>query len=230
MRVVGDKGSPTPDGCAADGLIASPTMAARPVVPESLRGTRIGYSETTIAEYALDQFLAKGGLGRKDYQFVYVSTQNAGAALANGAIDFRLTSEPEISVAQRRRRGTLWLTVSGMAENLQWSEIVFGTRLLTDRDAGLRFMRAYLRGVRRYNEGKTPANATSVMRHTQLDVDTVREACWTQIRSDGRINVESLMLFQRWAKSRGYIDRVLEPGEFADPWFVEQISAARPTP
>jgi NitT/TauT family transport system substrate-binding protein len=222
LRIVADKGRPTREGCGADGLLASNSVASRPRVPESLRGARIGYTEASVAEYVLEGFLEKGGLKRDDFEFIYVQTQNAGPALASGAIDFRLISEPAISNVVRRRQGKLWLKLADMQPEVQWACVVFGKSLLDDRETGLRFLRAYLRGVRRYNEGKTPSNVASVVRHTGLSADDVRASCWTQIRNDGQIDLPALMSFQRWGHRRGYLDQVLDPSKFYDPWFLER--------
>jgi NitT/TauT family transport system substrate-binding protein len=230
MRVVADKSRPTRDGCGADGLLASNKVAERPRSATSLRGAKISVSEATAAEYALDSFLERGGLSRGDVKFTYVQRQNAGEALAKGAIDFRMASEPDLANVTRRGDGKLWMKAADMQPELQFATIVFGKSLLADRETGRRFLRAYLRGVKRYNEGKTPGNVAIVMRATGLSEDIARAACWTQIRDDGAVNTRALVAFQEWAKRRGYIDRVLEPSEFLDPWFVEHAGERGATP
>ncbi|MGZ4778934.1 MAG: ABC transporter substrate-binding protein [Thermoanaerobaculia bacterium] len=221
MRIVADKSRPTRDGCGADGLLASNAVADKPRNPASLRGAKISVSEASVAEYVLDSFLESGGVSLGDVQFTYVQRQNAGEALANRAIDFRMTSEPDLTSVIRRGDGKLWMKAADMQPELQWATIVFGKSLLADRETGRRFLRGYLRGVKRYNEGKTPRNVAIAVRATRLSEEMVRAACWTQIRDDGAVNVRALVAFQEWAKRRGYIDRVLEPSQFLDPWFVE---------
>jgi ABC-type nitrate/sulfonate/bicarbonate transport system substrate-binding protein len=230
MRIVADKSRPTRDGCAADGLLASNAAADRPHSATSLRGAKISVSYASAAEYAFDSFLESGGVSRGDMQFTYVQRQNAGEALANGAIDFRMASEPDLSNVIRLGQGRLWMKAADMQPELQWATIVFGKSLLEDRETGRRFLRGYLRGVQRYNEGKTPENVASAVRATGLSEELVRAACWTQIRGDGAVNALSLVAFQEWAKRRGYLDRVLEPSEFLDRWFVEHVGERGATP
>ncbi|MGZ8850742.1 MAG: ABC transporter substrate-binding protein [Thermoanaerobaculia bacterium] len=230
MRIVADKSRPTRDGCGVDGLLASNAVADRPRSATSLRGAKISVSDASAAEYALDSFLESGGVSRGDMQFTYVQRPNAGEALANGAIDFRMASEPDIASVVQRGNGKLWMKAADMQPELQWATIVFGKSLLEDRETGRRFLRGYLRGVKRYNEGKTPRNVAIAMRATGLSEEMVRAACWTQIRDDGAVNARALVAFQEWAKRRGYIDRVLEPSEFLDSWFVEHAGEREATP
>jgi NitT/TauT family transport system substrate-binding protein len=226
LRIVADKGSPTRDGCPADGVLASAKVAERPRIPESLRGARISFSDTTVAEYVVERFLQAGGLGRDDFEYKYIQTQNSGMALQNGSVDFRLISEPELTNVTSRGQAELWMSVAEMKPDVQWAVVTYGPKLLEDHDAGERFLRAYMRGVRTYNEGKTPSNVASIARHTGLDPAIVRESCWTQIRGDGTLNLQALTDFQEWARSRGYLDRVLPPSEFADMSYLQGLTEA----
>jgi NitT/TauT family transport system substrate-binding protein len=226
IRFVADKGSPDPAGCIADGLVASLAMADRPVTPESLRGTRIALLKAAAGEYALDTYMATKGLDHTDYEQMYVQAQNSGEALASGSIDFRNTSEPELTNITKRGQGKVWLSQARMRPGLQHSTIMFGKRLTTeDRDIGMRFMRAYLRGIRRYNEGKTPANVAILAKYSKLSEDLVREACWTHVSDDGSLRTDAMTAFQTWAVSRGYLDRVVPVNEFADLQFQRDAAA-----
>jgi ABC-type nitrate/sulfonate/bicarbonate transport system substrate-binding protein len=104
----------------------------------------------------------------------------------------------------------------------QLATIVYGPTLLEkNRDAGVRFLVAYLQGVRQYNRGKTPRNVEIISKETGLDADLVREACWETIRGDGKINVEGVLDYQRWAVRKGLLDAIVPAEKFWDPSFVE---------
>jgi len=87
-------------------------------------------------------------------------------------------------------------------------------------------MIAYLKGVRQYNLGKTARNLDIEASATRLDRDLLARTCWQPIRGDGRINVESVLDFQRWAVRRGALDALVPPESFWDPSFVDQANVA----
>ena len=82
-------------------------------------------------------------------------------------------------------------------------------------------MVGYLRGVRQYNLGKTPRNVEIISKETAVDPDLLRDACWETIRGDGKINVGSVLDYERWAVRRGLLDAPLPPEKFWDSSFVD---------
>ena len=105
---------------------------------------------------------------------------------------------------------------------LQASVLAFGPRLLQeDPELGSRFMAAYLKGVQKYNEGKTERNLEIITKHTGIDRELLTEACWTPFHNDGYINVQSLVDFQIWAVEKGFLDQLAMGDEFWDPSFVK---------
>jgi hypothetical protein len=93
--------------------------------------------------------------------------------------------------------------------------------LQTDRDAGLRFMLAYLEAVSHYNRGKTRRNLDVLETRIGQDRAALVDACWIPLRNDARIDVQSLVEFLTWARSRGLLERELAPEEFWEPRFIE---------
>jgi NitT/TauT family transport system substrate-binding protein len=123
----------------------------------------------------------------------------------------------------------LWACDCDVTPGFQYSYIAFGPNLLEkDRDAGRRFIVAYLKGARRFNQGKTERNLDIVARHTIYDRGTLERIGWIRMQEDGMLDVESVLEMQRWAKERGLIDRVLEPDEFWDPSFIEYAVGVTP--
>ena len=103
----------------------------------------------------------------------------------------------------------------------QHSVVAFGPRLLgKDRDVGRRFLVAYLQGVRQYNLGKTERNLDLLAAETGVDRELLRAACWPSIRGDGKIDVASVLEFQKWAVRRGALDAVVPAERFWDPSFA----------
>ena len=104
--------------------------------------------------------------------------------------------------------------------------MLFGPSLLrSNREAGQRFVTAYLRGVHQYaSEGKTDHLAGIIAKRLRLDLDFVRRMCWPYLPADGHVSAESLDHYQKWALREGLIDRVLAIDEVWDRSFVDHAN------
>ncbi len=99
---------------------------------------------------------------------------------------------------------------------------VFGPNLLVDHpDVGQRFMVAFLKGLAKYNEGKTPRNLEIIAQYTQLSTDEIDQACWQMMDPAGDFNVDSIIAFQDWAISKGYMETAVTAEQLFDPSFIE---------
>jgi NitT/TauT family transport system substrate-binding protein len=225
LRIVADKGHYEAGPCVTAAFVAQPAFLAvkDPASPEHLRGARVFTAPLSFGEYVLETFLSSKGLRLSDLKVVKLQDTGAIEAYTYGSLDFYRLGEPYLSRTVRSGRAVLWKSVQEIIPGAQSAILVYGPSLLRkNRDAGLRFMVAYLQGVRQYNLGKTPRNVEIVSKETGLDPEIVRWACWESIRGDGKINVESVLDFQRWAVGRRVLDAVLPPERFWDPSFVEQ--------
>lgn len=229
IRIVADKGHYEAGPCISAALVARPGFlrVAEPGSAAHLRGARVSAVPLSYAEYVFDTFLAARGLKLTDLNLVRLQEAAAAAAIADGSLDLQFMGEPFLTKARQSGRAVVWKPAAEIVPGAQMAVILYGPRLLTkDRDAGERFMAAYLQGVRRYSLGKTPRNVQILSRETRLDPELVREACWESIRSDGKINVESVLDYERWAVGRGFLDAPLPAGTFWDPSFVEAANRA----
>lgn len=82
-------------------------------------------------------------------------------------------------------------------------------------------MVAYLKAVRQYNQGKTERNLEILAKHTELDRELLKRACWPSMHNDGRINVRGVLDFQAWAVGKGFLDSPVKEEQFWDPRFVK---------
>jgi len=224
LRLVADKGHYEVGTCVSAALVVRPGFLETRNYdsPWHLKRTRFSAAPLSYAEYVLDTFLAPKGLGLDDVKRVRLPEAAAAAALADGSLDVQHMAEPFLTRAVRSGRAVVWKPVVEIVPGAQLATIVYGPTLLgKNRDAGLRFLVAYLQGVRQYNRGKTARNVEIVSKETGLDADLVREACWESIRGDGRINVESVLEYQRWAVRRGLLDGVVPPEKFWDGSFLD---------
>ena len=112
-------------------------------------------------------------------------------------------------------------TSDEVAPGHQSSVIVYGKRLLEDDpDLGRRFMRAYVRGARRFSEGKTDRNVEIMAKRMKLPPEVIREACWYKTMNDGRIDPRAVQPFFDWALEKKYLDAPVTV-EWWNPTFLD---------
>jgi NitT/TauT family transport system substrate-binding protein len=119
----------------------------------------------------------------------------------------------------------VWARMEEVLPEAQIGSMWFGPTLLRDnRDAGRRFMAAYLDAVRQYAEGPTPRNLELVSKFTGLNTSQLASTCWTPVRQDGRVNIASVREFREWLGRNGHLEQPDQPGsdaDLVDPSFVE---------
>ena len=113
--------------------------------------------------------------------------------------------------------------------NFQFSINMYGPNLMKKNpEIGKRYMIAYLKGVRQYNQGKTPRNVEITAKYTEMDPKEVEQSCWMAMRSDGLIDpsISGMAGFQEWALANGYIDTAVAPEALLDLSFVQFANEA----
>lgn len=227
LKIVADKGHSSPGACSPEAFIATVEAARRiEAAGGSLRGERVTLTRGGTVEFLIVRLLESRKLTTDDV--VIVQMPQGSAASSRGRMDaLRYISEPNLSASLAEGWAAVVASPEEVAPGHQTAVIVYGKRLLED-DPGLghRFMRAYLRGVRRYNEGKTAENVATISRHTKLPPEIIRSACWTTISSDGRIDPAAVQPFLEWALEQNYLDAAVTPEQWWDPTFVESAAPA----
>lgn len=215
IRITGGMGVLEPAGCTYFGIVARQGFDTTGVSP----ARRIRASEDGATRYIVHRMLAQRGLSLRSLETVRLQDAVAAAALDNGSIDLAAISEP----ALRRVAGThpLWLAGERATPNFQWGVIAFSERLWkTEPELGVRFMRAYRRGLARYAEGATDRNVDIIARATDEEPAVVRAACWLAMPTHARITWATIADFQRWANTEGFMERTVTESQAWDSTFV----------
>jgi NitT/TauT family transport system substrate-binding protein len=224
LRLVADKGHFETGTCPVSAFVARPGFldGKGGNGPERVRGARVAVPPLHFTEYALETLLGRKGLTLADLKLARIPASAVAEAFGAGSLDVGELMEPDLSRVVRAGRAVVWKDLQEILPGAQHSAVYFGPRLLgKDRDAGRRFMVAYLQGVRQYNRGKTPRNLDILAAETGLDRELLGAACWPSIRGDGKVDVASVVDFQRWAVGRAALDAVVPPERFWDPSFVD---------
>ncbi len=225
LRLVADKGHFESGACPVSAFVARPGFfdGMGGNGPERIRGARFAVVPLHFMEYALETLLGRNRMSLADLKLARIPGSAVAEAFGAGSLDLGELTEPDLSRVVGTGRAVVWKDLREILPGAQHSAIYFGPRLLVrDRDAGRRFMVAYLQGVRQYNRGKTARNLDILASGTGLDPELLRTACWSSIRGDGKIDVASVIDFQRWAVGRSALDAVVPPERFWDPSFIDE--------
>ena len=234
IQIVADKGYTDPDGCANIAVIAGRSLHEAGVGqnPESLRGQTLSIVRSSWVDYYADKAFQEVGLTVEDMQLTDIPSPTQQEALEQGQVDMVVNNEPWVTRFGKAGHKPILTPVHELLPNSQNAVTLYGSSLLGENsDVGNRFMVAYLRAVRQYNEGKTDRNIEILAKHIKLEPQLLREMCWPALRDDGQIDVPSTLDFQKWAQEKKFMDTVVPLEQFWNPSFIEyaneQLGATR---
>ncbi len=227
LKAVADKGYIAALGCTSDALVAPTALLDSGALDDvsSLAGYRFSVNPNAHSGYYAEKLLRTANLTLDDVQIEDLSAAVELEALEKGLIDVVNASEPWLTRIVQGGYGKVWVPAQELVGDFQKAVLLFGPSMLGDnRDVGKRFMVAYLKGVRQYNEGKTARNVEILVAATRLDRALVELACWPAFRDDGKINVQSVLDCQDWFVEKGLVDGPVTADQFWDPSFVEHAN------
>lgn len=226
VRIVADRGYLDPKACETFGIVGRKDLFGnKPVTAAVLKGSRVATNPVGQSGYLTSLFLKKHGLTLKDVELIRLPATAEGQAMDDGALDIASRGDPFL-FGLLRRGHRLLAGANELSPGTHLAVLVFGPSLLVrDRDLGQRFMRAYLRSVRKYSEGHTPHNVATISSALGLDSSDVGKMCWPTTRADGAVNLESLRDYQGWAVTTGDFDNPVEPARLVDMEFATKAWA-----
>jgi NitT/TauT family transport system substrate-binding protein len=218
LKIVADLGS-DPPGYGFQTLVVRNTLIKSGGYKSlrDLKGKTIAITARGISTSALvAALLRKANLTLSDVNMVYMPVADQIAAMHNGSLDASLMPEPGPSLAEKQGIGTKIMHDDAYYPNQQIVAMLYGANFLkAHRDTGLRFMRAYLRGVRVYNDnlkngkiaGKQAAEIMSVFAQaTHQDRSVLSAVTPSGDNPNGRLNVITMRSDLDFFKSQGLID------------------------
>jgi NitT/TauT family transport system substrate-binding protein len=232
VKVVGDHGANLPNA-SAGGLAIRKDLADSGAYqgPADLRGRKLATTGPgTAVELVLDRLLGSAGMGLSDIDSVSLSFPDMMQAFDNRAIEAAYYQEPFTTIAVERGlivRGPIGYDIY---PEQQIGIVLFGEKLLSDRALAVRYMRAYVRGVRDYVRAmleRDPAAFDEVV-PILIEYTTVKDralyekAIPSGLKPDPIPNVQSIVDDQEWYLARGYQTQRVNVRDFVDTSFVEQ--------
>lgn len=232
MYLVADRGSEKP-GYRLNSLVTSRARYDAGLQSvQDLKGTRIGITSLgSTYHYQIGRILELNGLSLDEVELVPLRNISIMLeAVREGTVDAALVSPPWGRHAEEEGWGKILFWAGDMMP-YQVTGVFYGDSMRQRGDVGVRFMRAYIRGVRWYMDAAFGDNPEAleelvdmVARHTGAARDAIAESL-SYIDPDARPDVEDLMQQQDWYMRHGMINRILQPEEFVDLTFIEQALA-----
>jgi NitT/TauT family transport system substrate-binding protein len=238
VKIVADKGS-TPPGYDYMPLIVRKDLvdSGRVKSLADLKGLKLAAAGPGSATNAkLNLALTKGGLQQKDAVEVNLSYPQQVAALTSKAIDGSITTEPSASNAIASGVAVR-LSDDGLYPGQQVAALLYGDALLTKRRAvGQRFMNAYVKAARVYNDATRGGHFDGpgaeqvidlIMKTTGLiDRAMFKTMVPNGISPDGEVNMASLAGDLRFFQAQGQIEKPVSVTDVVDMSFAENAVTA----
>lgn len=228
IKIVADKGYVN-----GDAICAYTAFLVRADLPDYSPGMDMSFLEgqkligwnNSVTEFALDKAFATSGIKLSDFPMENLPAQTRAEALASGQYVLAGMGEPWIVRGLKSADLKIWATVNQLIPGAQQAAVWYGPSLIEDDpDLGIRFMRAYKRGVEQYNLGYTDRNIELFAQFAKQDPAEVKDICLQDIRSDLTVNTESLVEFQEWALKVGLLDQVYPVEMIFDGRFIEAVN------
>jgi NitT/TauT family transport system substrate-binding protein len=234
IKIVADKGS-TPPGYGFQPLLVRKDLvdSGRYKTLKDLKGMKIaGSAPGSASTSTLNEVLKQAGLKYSDVERVFMGFPQHVLALQNKAVDAAMTTEPSATRAVQSGAAVRIMGDDVVYPNHQLAVVLYsGALVKSNPDAGKRFMRAYLRAVRDYNDalkdGKLAGpNADEVVailvEYTGIKDSAVHRAITPQgTNPDGRVHEASLKNDLQFYKDEGQVTAKVTVEQALDTSFVE---------
>jgi len=225
IKVVADRGHiAIEDDCTYQGILVRKDLFENGMITSAgdLKGQVISTGQSGPDGFVFSSYLAQGGLTFEDVNLVDLPKSAVVDAFKNKTIVAVHLPEPDLTTVLSAGDSVMLTSDEGVVGTLQSGVVAFGKKLLVDNpELGARFLAAYLKGIKQYNEGKTERNVEILSDSLGISPDLLIVGCWPNIRLDGSIDFKGVDPFQSWSIENGFLDKAVTQEQFYDPSFLE---------
>ena len=234
VRLVADLGS-DPPGYGFDQMLvrADLVKSGKYKSIKDLKGLTVATNALgSPSSTQLVKFLAKGGLTTADIKHIYLPYTQHEVAFKNGSLDAASTIEPFAADAVKNGAAVRVAGDDTFYPNQSVSVLMYGGAFIRDhRDLGMKFMRAFIRGARTYNDALAGGRiagkgADAVIKllneQTKLDPVVLRDIVPNGTNPDGKIYLDSLREDLAYYKTWGLIEGSVRADQTVDESFATQ--------
>jgi NitT/TauT family transport system substrate-binding protein len=229
--VVADEGSAISDRFALNPFLVRKALYDNGELRDfsQLRGKRVALSgPTTTNRVDIDKVLERGGLTEADIDLTSMGFPDMIPALANGNVDFAIANEPSATQGVERGVATMVGTTADVYPNHQVAMLMYSEQFAVEHnDLARRFMVAYVRGLRDYNDAfvkdKGKAEVVQILGAATgiTDPAVYDKIVLPYLNPDGYPFTESLAEDQRYFMRLGLQRDAVDIDQLVDTQFVD---------
>ena len=180
-----------------------------------------------------------GGISYKDVKIVALAFPDMVTALANGSVDMAGPIEPFATQAESRGIGHIWKRTDELQPGHELGVLIYSADFAKKTDAARRFMLAYLKAAREYNDAFDKKNASKradIVKILGANTTVKDAALYDQmvmpgIDPNGALNKQSLKDDQDWFLQNGFQKQKSDLDKDADEsfakWATQRLGAYR---
>ena len=196
-----------------------------------LKGRKVawtGYGSGTTNDVALDRMLAASSLKDSDISLQNLTFGDSLAALATGSVDAAYLIEPLMQSAEQRGIGKILLTGDRIYLNQQVAVLLYSSEFCGKTDLARRFMTAYLKGVRDYNDAfaknKDRADIVDILsKNTNVKKPELYAAMvMPGLDPNGAVDLAGMTSDMEWYLAKGFLKEKVDVSKVVDTSFQEQ--------
>ncbi|MDB5595245.1 MAG: transporter substrate-binding protein [Hyphomicrobiales bacterium] len=199
-----------------------------------LKGLKIAAAAPGVTSLSvINEAMKKGGHAFADAETVFLGFPSQVVAFQTKAIDASMMVEPFGTKLVNDGTAVRWVSTEDFYPNDQISMIFYGDKFAKDKpDVARRFMKAYVRGVRDYNDalenGQWAKNAKAdeviaiLSKNLGMKVEQLRGIFPHACNEDGRLDLDSMKKDLAFFKEQGLVgDMGASVDKIVDMSFVE---------
>jgi len=238
LRVVADKGR------TADGYVYQSLMIRKELVESGkfrglgdLKGLRIAVGAPGVGPLSiLNEAAIRGGIRYGDIDKVFLAFAQQIAGMRNGALDGAIVNEPFKTILVSEAIAVEFMPTQAIFPDYQVSMLQYGDKFVKERpDVAKRFMRAFLRAARDYNDaiengrwridGKADEVIAIFSKRANQPQDLIRRITPQASDPDGKLAIESIAKDLSFFQEQGDVtNKKLTVRDVVDMSFAEAAS------
>lgn len=217
VRIVADKARVVPPGFVS--LLVRKQLVENGAYEDfsDLEGRTVAIPAKGVAPTVqLQAFLEAGGLTLSDVRLEEIGFASQIAALANGSIDAAVSIEPSTTKAVRSGAAARAARTLEVLDGLQTSGILYSDAFAQQQDLATRYMTAYLKGVRFYNDAlvdgkldgaKGDEVAQTLVEYTEIESPSFyNEIALHGVDPNGESKLDAVRNMLTFFQKRGQLD------------------------
>ena len=235
MKIVADKATPSlPGGLSYQALMIRKDLWDSGQVrgPEALTGRKVALPNLggISPEVLLQRSLQTANMTTRDVDIVQLAFPDMVPAFGNQNIDASILIEPFVTAAVERGVAVKWPGSETAYPDQQVAVLLYGQQFIQEKpELARRFMVAYLRGLRDYNEAFVKKDAAKrqevidiLTKHTTIkDPALYEKVAMPGLDPSGRVNKDALKADQAYYIEIGKQQAPINIDELVDMSFVE---------